>query len=68
MDEEKRLSGKEVANKIKEDLKIEVEEIRKKGIVPKLAVMMINQLMEFYCKLQYQIILIKIKLLEELMN
>ena len=42
MDEEKRLSGKEVANKIKEDLKIEVEEIRKKGIVPKLAVIMVG--------------------------
>jgi len=41
--EDKVLNGKEVAKKIKDDLKIEVDELRKKGIVPKLAVIMVGE-------------------------
>lgn len=40
--EDKILNGKEVSKKIKEDLKIEVDKLRKKGIVPKLAVIMVG--------------------------
>ena len=36
------LNGKEVAKKIKEDLKIEVDELKTKGINPKLAVIMVG--------------------------
>ena len=42
MDEEKILSGKLVASKIKEDLKIEVDGLKEKGITPKLAVIMVG--------------------------
>lgn len=40
--EEKILNGKEVSKKIKEDLKIEVDNLREKGIIPKLAVIMVG--------------------------
>lgn len=36
------INGKELAGKIKSDLKIEVEGLRKKGVIPKLAVIMIG--------------------------
>ena len=36
------LDGKTLAKRIKEDLKIEVEELRKNGIIPKLAVIMVG--------------------------
>ena len=36
------LDGKSLAKKVKEDLKIEVEELKKKGIFPKLAVIMVG--------------------------
>ena len=42
MNEEKILSGKIVSTKIKEDLKIEVEKLKKKEITPKLAVIMVG--------------------------
>jgi methylenetetrahydrofolate dehydrogenase (NADP+)/methenyltetrahydrofolate cyclohydrolase len=42
MEENKILNGKEVSNKIKEDLKIEVDELKEKGIYPKLAVIMVG--------------------------
>jgi methylenetetrahydrofolate dehydrogenase (NADP+)/methenyltetrahydrofolate cyclohydrolase len=42
MEEDKILNGKEVSNKIKEDLKIEVDELKEKGIYPKLAVIMVG--------------------------
>lgn len=41
-EEEKILSGKLVSAKIKEDLKNEVDELKAKGIIPKLAVIMIG--------------------------
>lgn len=40
--EDKILNGKEVASKIKEDLKIEVDDLKEKGITPKLAVIMVG--------------------------
>lgn len=42
MEEEKKLDGKLVAKKIKEELKIEVDELKEKGITPKLAVIMVG--------------------------
>ena len=42
IDEEKILSGKIVSKKIKEDLKIEVDKLKEKGIIPKLAVIMVG--------------------------
>ena len=42
MEEDKILSGKIVSTKIKDDLKIEVEKLKKKGITPKLAVIMVG--------------------------
>ncbi len=52
MDENKILDGKLVSNKIKEDLKIEVEDLKKRGITPKLAVVMVgdNQASKVYVK------------------
>ena len=46
------LNGKEVAKKIKEDLKIEVDELKTKGINPKLAVIMVgnNEASKVYVK------------------
>ncbi len=46
------LNGKEVAKKIKEDLKIEVDQIKEKGIIPKLAVVMVgnNEASKVYVK------------------
>ena len=41
-EEEKILSGKLVSTKIKEDLKKEVDELKEKGIIPKLAVIMVG--------------------------
>lgn len=43
VNEEKILSGKEVSKKIKEDLKIEVDKLKEKGITPKLAVIMVGE-------------------------
>ena len=43
MNEDKILNGKIVSDKIKDDLKIEVDEIKKRGIIPKLAVIMIGE-------------------------
>ena len=43
MDEEKILNGKIVSEKIKSELKIEVENLKEKGIIPKLAVIMIGE-------------------------
>ena len=43
IDEEKILSGKEVSKKIKEDLKVEVDKLKEKGIIPKLAVIMVGE-------------------------
>ncbi len=43
MEDEKILNGKLVAKKIKEDLKIQVDELKKEGIFPKLAVIMIRR-------------------------
>ena len=40
--EDKILNGKEVESKIKEDLKIEVDDLKEKGITPKLAVIMVG--------------------------
>ena len=42
MDEEKILSGKDVANSIKEELRIEVDNLKAKGIQSKLAVIMVG--------------------------
>ena len=42
MNEEKILDGKLVSNKIREDLNLEVDELKKKGITPKLAVIMVG--------------------------
>lgn len=42
MEEENILNGKLVAKKIKEELKIEVDKLREKGIIPKLAVIMVG--------------------------
>ena len=42
IDEEKILSGKIVSKKIKEDLKIEVDKLKEKGVIPKLAVIMVG--------------------------
>ena len=42
MDEYKILSCKEVDKKIREDLKIEVDSLKEKGIIPKLAVIMVG--------------------------
>ena len=36
------INGKELATKIRENLKAEVEELKKKGILPKLAVIMVG--------------------------
>ena len=46
------LNGKEVAKKIKEDLKLEVDQIKEKGIIPKLAVVMVgkNEASKVYVK------------------
>lgn len=46
------LNGKEVAKKIKEDLKVEVDELKEKGINPKLAVIMVgnNEASKVYVK------------------
>ena len=46
------LNGKEVAKKIKEDLKLEVDAIKEKGIIPKLAVVMVgnNEASKVYVK------------------
>ena len=46
------LNGKEVAKKIKEDLKLEVDQIKEKGFIPKLAVVMvgINEASKVYVK------------------
>lgn len=43
MEENKILNGKEVAKKIKDDLKVEVDKLREKGIIPKLAVIMVGE-------------------------
>lgn len=43
MYEEKILNGKLVANEIKEDLRKEVEELKKIGLIPKLAVIMVGE-------------------------
>ena len=43
MEEDKILNGKEVSQKIKDDLKLEVDELRKKEIIPKLAVIMVGE-------------------------
>lgn len=42
IDEDKILSGKVVSAKIKEDLKIEAHKLKEKGIIPKLAVIMVG--------------------------
>ena len=42
MDNDKILNGKEVSQKIKDDLKIEVDKLKEKGIFPKLAVIMVG--------------------------
>ena len=46
------LNGKEVAKKIKADLKVEVDELRENGIIPKLAVIMVgnNEASKVYLK------------------
>ena len=46
------LNGKEVAKKIKEDLKLEVDQIKERGITPKLAVVMVgnNEASKVYVK------------------
>lgn len=36
------LDGKELAKKVKEDLKLEVDKLREKGVIPKLAVIMVG--------------------------
>ena len=48
----KLIDGKEVSKKIKDELKIEVEELKQKGINPKLAVIMVgnNKASEVYVK------------------
>ena len=48
----KIIDGKELAKKIRENLKIEVGELRKKGIIPKLAVIMVgnNKASEVYVR------------------
>ena len=43
MDEEKILSGKLVSKKIKDDLKLEVDKLKEKGVTPKLAVIMVGE-------------------------
>lgn len=40
--EDKILSGKEVAKRIKEELKLEVDKLKENGIIPKLAVVMVG--------------------------
>jgi len=49
---DKILNGKLVAKKIKEDLKLEVDELKEKGIIPKLAVIMVgnNEASKVYVK------------------
>ena len=42
MNEEKILDGKLISKKIKDDLKIEVEKLKKNNIIPKLAVIMVG--------------------------
>lgn len=42
MDENKILDGKLVANSVKESLKLEVDELKKNGITPRLAVIMVG--------------------------
>ena len=51
-EDNKKLSGKIVAKQIKEELKLEVEELKSKGINPKLAVIMVgnNPASEVYVK------------------
>ena len=46
------LDGKELAKNIRKDLKAEVEKLKEKGIVPKLAVIMVgdNSSSEVYVK------------------
>lgn len=41
--EDKILSGKIVSQKIKDDLKLEVDKLKEKNIIPKLAVIMIRR-------------------------
>lgn len=50
--EDKILNGKEVSKKIKEDLKLEVDKLKEKGIIPKLAVIMVgdNEASKVYVK------------------
>ena len=47
MNEEKILSGKIVSQKIKDDLKIEVDKLKEKGITPKLSVIMVRRKWSF---------------------